>query len=265
MIRYLKNITMNNFKEPLYLVAFNSAICNYEIYINDFPAYSHIEGGSVSSQIPINQLIFGSGKQEIKIRIFPINGHTNFGKDSFIKIKIFCYDSSTTNFENIIESFNYNIENLLELKLPLIQKNDIFLAEVPYTLKKIDSLDEIKDKKPEIISFYKEIYSLFEKKNIQKIYDLLKFKFEQIDEATYSKDADNLLGLSKMLARLEKGNFKLNEFSLNPILIIYENKKVSNLVREDKKPILYFTNENNDEFTLPLLVSFETDKPFVIR
>ena len=256
---------MKNFKEPIYLVSFRSALCNYEIFVNNLPAYIHFEGGSVSSQIPINQLIFESGKQEIKIRIIPLKGESTFQKDSLIEIKVISYDSTTTNYDNTTESFNFMMDDLETHKIPIIQKNDYFLAEVPYKLKKLNSFDEIKDKKVLIISFYKEIYMLFKKQDVQKIYNLLKFRFDQIDEATYSTKSDNMVGLTKLMARLKEGEFELKEFPTNPNIIIYENKKICNLVRENKEPILYFFNKQNNEFSFPLLLSFENSKPIFIR
>ena len=256
---------MTNFKEPIYLVSFRSALCNYEIFINNFPAYNHFEGGSVSSQIPINQLIFESGKQEIKIRIIPLKGESTFHKDSLIEVKVVSYDATTTDYDNTTESFNFIIDDLETLKIPIIQKNDYFLAEVPYKLKKLNSYDEIKDKKVLIISFYKEIYMLFKKQDIQEIFNLLKFRFDEIDKATYSRKSDNLVGLTKLMARLKEGEFELKEFPSNPNIIIYENKRICNLVRENKEPLLYFINKKNNEFSFPLLLSFENSKPIFIR
>lgn len=256
---------MNNFKHPLYLVSFKSAICNYEIYINDLPAYIHLDGGSVSSQIPINHWILEKGKQEVKVRVLPLKGEIGFREDSFIEIKIFSYDSSTNNHEDIVESFNFSVESLYDLKIPVVEKRDFFIAEVPFILKKWNDFDEIKEKKGEIISFYKAMYELFKEKDIQKIYNLLKFRFDQIDEATYSKESDNLEGLSKMLFRLKEDDFELIDFPIEPVLTIYDNKKVCNLTRENSEPILLFKNKNNNEFSFPLLVGFEKSKPIVVR
>ena len=58
---------MKEFKEPYYLMDFNSSICNFEIYINDMHAFIHKEGGSIASHYPINHFILESGKQNIKI------------------------------------------------------------------------------------------------------------------------------------------------------------------------------------------------------
>ncbi|NHN27605.1 hypothetical protein FIA58_018140 [Flavobacterium jejuense] len=256
---------MNNFKSPLYLVSFKSAICNYEIYINDLPAYSHLEGGSVSSQIPINHWIFESGEQEVKVRVLPLKGEIDFREDSFIEIKIFSYDSSTTNYGDIVESFNFSVENLYDLKIPVVEKRDFFIAEVPFILKKWNDFDEIKEKKGEIILFYKAMYQLFKEKDIQKIYNLLKFRFDQIDEATYSKESDNFEGLSKMLFRLKEGDFELMDFPTEPMLKIYDNKKICNLTRGNNDPILLFKNKNNNEFSFPLLIGFEKSEPIVVR
>lgn len=55
---------MNQFKEPYYLVEFNSSIVNFEIYINDMPAFTHQSGGAIFSHVPINHFILESGKQK---------------------------------------------------------------------------------------------------------------------------------------------------------------------------------------------------------
>ncbi|MFD2908238.1 hypothetical protein ACFSX9_05770 [Flavobacterium ardleyense] len=256
---------MNNFKSPLYLVSFKSAICNYEIYINDLPAYIHSEGGSVSSQIPINHFILKSGKQNVKVRVLPLKGEVSFRLDSFIEIKIFSYDSSATDYEDIVESFSFINQSLPDLKIPVIEKSDFFIARVPFALKELYYFDEIKEKKEEIILFYKSIYNFFKEKDIENIYKLLKFRFDEIDEATYSKGSNNLEGLSKMLFRLKEGDFELQEFPIDPILIIYDNKKVCNLTRINNDPILIFKNKNNNEFSFPLLVAFEKSKPVFFR
>ena len=63
---------MNTVNRPSYFVDFNASICNFEILINDMPAFLQHEGGSIISQYPINSFIYRSGEQGIKIRILPL-------------------------------------------------------------------------------------------------------------------------------------------------------------------------------------------------
>lgn len=67
---------MTQFKEPYYLVDFNSSICNFDIFINDMPAFNHHVGGAVSSHMPINHFILQEGVQKIKINVLPLNNRT---------------------------------------------------------------------------------------------------------------------------------------------------------------------------------------------
>ena len=45
---------MIEFKEPYYLVEFNSSIVNFEIFINDIPAFIHHSGGAIFSHVPLS-------------------------------------------------------------------------------------------------------------------------------------------------------------------------------------------------------------------
>ena len=78
---------MTQFKEPYYLVDFNSSICNFDIFINDMPAFNHHVGGAVSSHMPINHFILEKGIQKIKINVLPLKGEESLKPDGFITIK----------------------------------------------------------------------------------------------------------------------------------------------------------------------------------
>ena len=253
-------------KEPYYLVSFNSSICNYEIFVNDMPAYLHHDGGSMSSQYPINHLILEKGKQNIQIRILPLKGEAAFRKDAFIKIKVFYYDASTTNYETNIEVFKFEEVDFSKIKLPIIEVVNGFLANVPYKIVGWQKAQEIKDKKNEIITFYKEIFELFKQNNIEKIFQLSKRKYEEMDKATYLENEDNKNGLKILFNQITKSELVLQNFPTKSTLIIYNNKKVCSLTRENGEPILHFVNKKtNNEFSLPVFVCFENDKLIIIR
>jgi hypothetical protein len=72
---------MKNLKNPYYLVDFSASICNFEICINDVPAFIHNGGRIISSHYPINHFIFESGKQEIKFKVLPLQGETTLKDD----------------------------------------------------------------------------------------------------------------------------------------------------------------------------------------
>jgi len=58
---------------PTYQIRFTAADCSYEIYVNDMLAsFSFTTGNTAGEQnVDIPQYILTSGKQEIKIKLFP--------------------------------------------------------------------------------------------------------------------------------------------------------------------------------------------------
>ena len=247
---------MKEFKEPYYLVDFNSAICNFEIYINDMPAFIHKEGGSIASHYPINHFILESGKQEIKIRVLPTKNNARLGDDTFLKIKVFYYDSSTTNYENTFEAFKYETPDFKDKNIPSIEIVSSFDTEVPYKLigwKSSVTFKDIKNK-DEIIKFYKSIYDLFKNENINELINLQTIKFHEVDTSMYLVE-DNKKELSSLLSKLKKEQFVLQQFPSSVNMQFFGYGKVLNIVGENNLPVIYYRNEKtNDEFSFPILI-----------
>lgn len=257
---------MKKFKEPYFLVDFKSSICNYEILINDVPAYIHTDDGSISSHYPINHLILESGKQIIKIRILPLKGELSIREDASLKVMVFAYDSSTTNYGDTLEVFKYATEDLSANKLPLIEVLNTFLAEVPYKLKGWKSAIETKDQKTEIINFYTYIFGLFNEQNISKIHDLCQKRFDEIDTAMYLYNVDNKQDVAELFSRIKQDKMELEPLPTQFVILKYADKRLVNAVRENQDPIISYKNvETGDQFTFPILIGYENNKFIVIR
>ncbi|SFW70307.1 hypothetical protein SAMN02927921_03449 [Sinomicrobium oceani] len=255
---------MKKYKEPYYLVEFNSSICNFEIFINDLPAFIHNTGGIISSHYPINHLILESGKQIISVRILPLKGETSLRKDSFLKIKVFFFDAFTNDYSNSIEVFQYNNTDL-DGDIPLIEISEFFFAEVPYALSGWGNSEEIKDCDMELISFYKHLYKSFEGRDVEKIYQIFRTKFNEINTAMYLDDSDDKKDLTKLFKQIDEGEMKLQPFPLNPLVILYNNK-VGNVIRENREPVIYYkNNKTNEEFAFPVFVNMNDGDISVIR
>lgn len=110
------------FVEPYYLVDFDMSICNFEILINDMPAFRNTDGGSLNSHVPINQLILASGIQRIAFRILPLKGETVLRKDSYLKIKINLFDANSGNYDNLVEVFKYETPSFKEIQSIAIEE-----------------------------------------------------------------------------------------------------------------------------------------------
>lgn len=247
---------MYPFKEPYFLVEFNSSIVNFEIYINDMPAFTHHSGGAIFSQVPINQFIVESGKQNIKIKIFPLKGNDVFKEDAFIKIKVFCYDSFTNNYESILERFTYETPDFTGKTIPYFETVSNFDVEVPYRLLGWIGSVEFKDiiDSNKIIEFYKNIYTFFNNENISELMKSQVQKFNEIDTALYLSE-DNNRELSNLILKLKKEQFVLRQFPISTKIQYFGYGKVLSLVDENNLPIIYYRNEDtNEDFSFPILI-----------
>lgn len=252
----LKN--SNQMIDPYYLVDFNSSICNFEIYINDMPAFIHDEGGSIASHYPINHFILGSGQQNIKLKVLPLKGETNLREDAFLKIKVHFYDSATNNYDALTEVFKFETPDLSKPNLPIIELDAKFIAEVPYKIKGWKESLVFKDVvniKDSIISFYNQIHQYMKLEDVDNLSRLMKTRFNEMDTSMYIRGADNKNELKDLFKNIKSGELVLEDFPKYPKIIIYGDGKVINVVREDNNPIIHYVNKKtNEEFSLPLFI-----------
>ena len=260
---------MNQFRKPYYLVEFTSSLCNFDIYINGLPAFSHNQGGGISSHAPINQFILESGKQKININIFPIKGEIKLRNEGFIKIRVFSYDSSTTNYENKIICFEHTIDNFSKNTNPIIYLQGNFIAQVPYNIegwKNTDIFDKNSDRN-NIVSYYKSIYKLFKESNINGIYNEMKTKFFEVDTTMYLENQNNKDSLFNLLKMLKDENFVFQPFpNLTNNIKFFANDKVCYFFREDGTHLIYYKNDKtNETFFMPIFITKNNYKLSIIR
>jgi len=247
---------MSNFIEPYYLVDFNSSICNFEILINDMPAFLHEDGGSIASHYPINHLICQSGEQAISIKIYPLNKEIFLREDGFVKIKVHYYDA-TKSPDELIELYNYETPDLSKIKLPIIEQKAIFRATVPYNLQgwyKSLKLTDIKLIEEDAKAFYKNLYLLLKNGNNKQFIQLLKTKFTEVDAAMYLSNVNNEKDWTDILKQIQQAEMLLLDFPEVTRSVFYGNGKVINLTRGDGTPIIFYQNKKQEEFGFPILL-----------
>lgn len=260
---------MAQFNEPYYLVDFNSSICNFDILINDMPAFSHHVGGAVSSHIPINHFILENGLQNIKINVLPLKGEESLRTDGFITIKVFSYDASTDNYDNTVDVFKYEKLDFSENNLPVVNSTHDFKAEVNYLIngwKNSEQLNTSTLNKYDIEKYFRFIHSLFKDRNVDELYNEMMVRFDEIDTSMYLGVVDNKLELSNLFGELFGGKYILDDFPLYTDMKIYGDGKVITLVDSVDKPIIHYTNKDtNEEFSLPLFIHKTENKYNIIR
>lgn len=244
--------------DPYYLVDFNSSICNFEIYINDMPAFIHNEGGSIASHYPINHFILESGQQNIKLKVLPLKGETDLREDASLEIKVHFYDSSTNNYDALTEVFKFETPDLSKPKLPIVELEGKFIAEVPYKIrgwKESLVLKDVEAIKDSAVSFYNQIHQYMKLEDVDNLSRLMKTRFNEMDTSMYIRGSDNKKELSDLFKNIKSGDLVLEDFPKSTKIIIYGEGRVINVVREDNNPIIHYVNKKtNEEFNLPLFI-----------
>lgn len=250
---------MNNLiKKPFYLVDFNSSLCNYQIFINDIPCYFHNDNTSMATHLPINQLIFKSGIQNLHIKVFPLIGEKKIQTYAFLKLKINVYDALTNNYENISTIFDYDAINLDATEKSYIEIIEKFDCKIEYESLFFLKAQKITIKKDEVVEFYQKLHNHFKNYEVDKVLNLFNNRLTEIDKSLFIEDSNNKNELEKVFNNLKNENYKIVDFPKNPIFTVY-NEKIISLVDSLNNSILFFKNPLGDEFQLHL-VSIQTKK-----
>lgn len=244
-------------KKPFYLVDFNSSLCNYQILINEIPCYFHNDNTSMATHLPINQLIFKSGIQKLKVKVFPLIGEKKFQPDAFIKLKINVYDALTNDYENISTVFSYEANNLDTTKKAQIEIIEKFDSKVEYESLFFLKAQKVSAEKGKVIEFYKKLHDYFKIYDVDKVLNLFNTRLTEIDKSLFIVDSNNRKELEKVFNSLKGENYKIVDFPKNPIFTIY-NEKIISLVDSSNNSILFFKNPEGDEFQLHI-VSVQTE------
>jgi len=247
---------INNFKEPYYLVDFNASICNFEVLVNDMPAFLNNKGMSISSHVPVNHLICSSGKQSIQIRVLPLAGETTLRKDSFLKIKVQFFDA-TGSPEIMSLVLHWETPDLTEKLLPTIVHEEVFTADVPYRQAGWHQSEPLENNDTQVeaaVNFYKKVYTLLRDGKNDEFLQLLSIRLHDIDEATYINGADNVKEWYELIGKLKGDGYILSDFPEETRSFLYGNKKVLNITRMNGTPILNFVNKEEDTFNFPFLI-----------
>lgn len=168
---------VNSFStRPYYSVDFDNGDsgCQFEIFVNDIPVAKKIGiSGAMTSSAPINSCILKSGKQKLKIKLYPNVGKdriTVSGKNASPFSLAVSYRKDAWNHSDISEVSVFKIPAIVipESGLPYFEKEFEFEAEVPYQFEGwADSKDltKIPDIDEKVMSKYEEIRKLLTAKN----------------------------------------------------------------------------------------------------
>ena len=176
------------------LKIYNGA-CNYKILINDLPVFSMYNNARGEISVPINGKILKSGKQSLKIILFPFYDENKQLKEQLntyagldITIREMEWDKGERKFDyypifeyktprNGIESLENKPSTLLvenDEKIDIYEEEVFFDAKVPYNLdgwtKSVSLKNEnIEELTKEVVDYYESLAKDFESKNLTNI------------------------------------------------------------------------------------------------
>lgn len=210
--------------------------CQFEVFVDDVLLLRIMgevtqNGGGITGDYDINQLLLTSGKHEITVRMYPKFNQSIFGDEGYVNLKFSHFTRETfkkpTYFSDMnahngihidqkdkqwIEKWDQESQTGYEgdyvakqpdkfKGLPAYEWHRIFNAEVPFNLigwrnsvdLKKEQDDEDKKIKNEVFDEYKKIHELFVKRNVAAYSLLVKEREDLITEALHYREGEKKL------------------------------------------------------------------------
>ncbi len=262
-----KEVQYRNDKIFYDLKVFNGA-CNYKIWVNDMPVFAMYNNARGELSFPINTEILKSGKQTLKIRIFPFldvstktfDHKLNKYAGLDVEIREMEWDAQERKFDYYPiftyqtpregkETLQDNPREFLfeeEEELPFYEETVEFEAKVPYNLvgwsKSVDLTKENQEELlKEVESYYKNLASDFDKKNVKSIAKKYLKKEKEIAQCFFHNETEAQTRWKEdIIKEIIDPNSKTGKVEKYEIFF-FGNGKVIALMRFPGKSPLYLT------------------------
>ncbi|SDI19340.1 hypothetical protein [Chryseobacterium jejuense] len=198
---------VNSFSSrPYYSVDFDNSNsgCQFEILINDIPVAKKIGiGGALTSSAPINSCILNSGKQKLKIKLYPNIGKNQLtvsDKNTPLFTLSIAYRKDAWDYNDINEVLVFQLPSIPipESGLPYFEKEFEFDAEVPYQFEgwsNSKDLTKVADIEQKVLDKYKEIQRLLANKDYSTFEKMKKQKDSEMNISFYLKPNEIIEGV----------------------------------------------------------------------
>lgn len=190
---------LNNYTtKPVYYAEFGNRGCFFEIWINGTLMYKHTEKGTIGkTAITINPYILLSGKQTMKIRLFPYPDEETITEENPFRLEIGYNDFAIAPSPDQQRPWNVAY-TLPEIKvpeggLPHFEVKAEFDAKVPYLIKSwIDCIDlrEIPNIEKKVVAEYEYVRELMINQELYKLKEYLAFRDNELSVSLYESKED---------------------------------------------------------------------------
>lgn len=237
-----------SFQEPYYQLYISNSSCVFDIRVNDMQAIHFNYPGTVAFDQPINHLMLQSGKQKLKVRLYPPQETHLLNERSKIEIKIQVMEAKSD--FSVRKEVAALISPALNGQAYWEQELE-FDATLPYKLngwQNSASLKSIPDLKQKLFSWYSKMHGIVERKEFSS--------FETLNRKAYEEDAVSIYDPSFMSGHLPEVYGYINEpgFKLVPLdfdalqVHHYADGKVAALHWPDHKPAIFLQYPEEKSF-----------------
>ena len=236
-------------KQPYYQLDFSALLCKFQIKVNDIEILSLNLDGQASTDIPINAAIFGSGKQEIEVRGYPLEGTTVLNHEAYIRYKIVEQDVENDKFSIINSSEKYQTPQAKQGE-PFIIHKTTFNAEVPYQIENWGGLQKLTNLKSDLYTplynAYNHLIENSKRSNHEALFSAIR-TIETRNAKTMYLGHDDLQARVKDISDDLNNGFDVMDLE-NKCKVEYAGDgKLARLVRSDGNSALAFSNSKTNE------------------
>ncbi|WDF54409.1 hypothetical protein [Mucilaginibacter sp. KACC 22063] len=242
--------------QPYYVIDFKGVACKFDILINDMPAYSYDDTGTLTSQVPINQLILHSGTQSLSYVMRPMAGTHHLSENSSLEIKVAVAEVLNLRQSTVIAEFK---PVKIETQTPMLELKQqfSFKAEVPYQLMGWSAgmaLNHDPAIRSDLNQAYARIRQILLNKDYAAFRKLYEVKLSEVDKAIYSNAKESEDDWQEMIDYISQPGMEVKFDDKSAQMHFYGGGKVVTLIKPNHEPALYFENvKEKEEYQLPFL------------
>ncbi len=188
--------SLKNYSEKrVYYANVDKGGCRVEITVNDMLFNNYFTEWGATGTIPMNLSILKSGKQKVKVKIFPDANNESLTDITRLQITITYSPTPTSSLEEQVVVLDWNLpQEIIAKRLPVYETILEFDAVVPYDytyringavdLRTIPNIEQLAFNK------MKEIRQLYEKGDVETYWKMVFDKYEQYANSLYQTPED---------------------------------------------------------------------------
>jgi len=276
--------------------------CQFEVFVDDVLLLRIMgevtqNGGGITGDYDINQLLLTSGKHEVIVRMYPKFNQSVFGDEGYVNLKFSHFTRETfkkpTYFGDMnahngihidqkdkqwIEKWDQESQTGYEgdyvakqpdkfKGLPAYEWHRTFNAEVPFNLTgwrnsvdlKKEQDDEDKNIKNEVFDEYKKIHELFVKRDVAAYSSLVKEREDLITQALHYREGEKKLREEEIVKLIQNTDYEVEPLFKETFQLDFQGygKIVSLVHRADGEGIIRLKNKTNPDDNIYLDFRFQ--------